>query len=279
MNLDILAKTEIKWAEINPGEIRDVGCLFCNSSKKVVGKILVNDYDLYLLHCERDGVFWTSPQLGRTFFNSLYSWQYYEADKHNADILQIGAKEINESEKTRRIATAEKQITELKKEGILGKKILEIGSVKKDFIHEVARDNGCETSVLEISEYGVYEAIKKGIKVIPLPIEQTQNLPEKYFDLVTIYDFLEHTTNPRKVVRMIANSLILGGYFAVRVPNTKKTPRIHLADHLWHFSQNALENLLKQEGLVVFRSFESGIFPRNPIGENKIEHRTYFAKK
>lgn len=279
MSFNILAKTEINWAEINPGEIKDVGCLFCNSSKKVVGKILVNDYDLYLLHCERDEIFWTSPQLGRTFLNSLYSWQYYEADKHNADILQIGAKEINESEKARRIATAEKQIEELKKEGILGKKVLEIGSVKKDFIHEVARDNGCETSVLEVSEYGVYEAIKKGIRVMPKPIEQTQNLPENYFDLVTIYDFFEHTTNPRKVARMIANSLVPGGYLAVRVPDTKGIPRIHLADHLWNFSQNALENLLKQEGLVVFKSFESGIFPRNSVGNNKIEHRTYFARK
>jgi SAM-dependent methyltransferase len=273
-----LIDVSVPWAHVDPDENSPVGCLFCEGTAKTVGQILINEVIFGLQHCEEHATYWLSPQPGPRFLASLYSKEYYEADKHIPSVLQFGTKEIKDAEIERRINTA-RQVQELKAAGVFfGNKFLEIGSVKKDYVHRVVKEEGWDTTLLEVSRYGLNEALKEGIAVWPTPLLECPVLPSAEFDLATIYDFLEHTPNPRNVVKKISNSLKHGGYLVVRVPEINDLPTLHLVDHLWHFSRGALENLLQQEGFELIRSHESGTFP-SPDSPQRMVHRTYYAKK
>jgi len=281
----MLLDIELPWVEINKQEIRPVNCLLCNLHySRAVGSIVINKNEFYLVNCEKDDLFWMNPQPGMTFLNTLYSAPYYEVDKYGSEMfLQVGTKEIKEADRERRIEVARKQIQEWNDLEIFPierkKRILEIGG-RKSYIQKVATQDDWETTDIEASLYNIEEGIKNGFNIIPKPIEEITSIESKYFDLAVIYDFIEHTQNPIRIIRMVKEGLKDHGYFIVRAPDTdKEIPKLHLVDHLWHFSQKALENLLKREGFEILKSFESGVFPQNIANRDKMVHKTFFTRK
>lgn len=80
------------------------------------------------------------------------------------------------------------------------------------------------------------------------------NLPEKYFDLVTINDVLEHLSEPVKILERCFQLLKLGGGIYIQVPNFNSLGRrifgshwIHIdaPRHQIHFTSKTLNRFLK----------------------------------
>lgn len=279
-----LLDIELPWVKINQQEIKPVNCLLCKPhDSKLIGSIIINKNEFYLANCEKDDLFWMNPQPGKTFLNTLYSAPYYEIEKYGEEMfLQVGTRKIKEDDKERRIEIARKQIQEwndLRISSIGGrKKLLEIGG-KKSYIQETATLEGWETTNIEASSYNIEEGIKNGLNILSKSVEEIRRVELNYFDLAVIYDFIEHTQNPTRIIRLIKKSLKDNGYLIVRAPDTnKEIPKLHLVDHLWHFSQGALEKLLQREGFEILKSFESGIFSPDTTS-NKIIHKTFFTRK
>ena len=101
------------------------------------------------------------------------------------------------------------------------------------------------------------EALKLDIQIGTLA---DIGFPNDHFDLVTMWDVLEHTPSPSKELREIIRVLEPGGTFRLVVPNIESWPArvfrgawapLALPEHLYHFSQRTLRAYLEQAGLQV----------------------------
>ncbi len=97
--------------------------------------------------------------------------------------------------------------------------------------------------------------------------------PERHFDLIVLFQVLEHMREPQKVLRECANRLKPGGRLIVGVPNVDSWQArfagrywVHLDPprHLFHFTPASLGAAFERAGLVTsgvrFTSFEHDPF-------------------
>lgn len=91
--------------------------------------------------------------------------------------------------------------------------------------------------------------------------------PAEYFDLVTMWDALEHISSPTQELREVARVLKPGGTLRVVVPNIASWPaRIFKGawapllppEHLFHFSTHTLRAYLEKTGFQVERMASVG---------------------
>jgi 2-polyprenyl-3-methyl-5-hydroxy-6-metoxy-1,4-benzoquinol methylase len=97
-------------------------------------------------------------------------------------------------------------------------------------------------------------------KVELLPIENLFKLPAKSFDAISLWHVLEHVHELKNYVRQIKNLLKENGKLFVAVPNyTSHDAHIFkeywaaydVPRHLYHFSPNAMKELMRSEGLKI----------------------------
>ena len=72
---------------------------------------------------------------------------------------------------------------------------------------------------------------------------------DNYFDYIVLGEVLEHTEEPEKILDGIVRILKPGGMFVLSVPNQDKGT-YSCKEHLWNFSEKAIEKLLRKHGTV-----------------------------
>jgi len=125
---------------------------------------------------------------------------------------------------------------------------------------------------VELSLAAVSAAAKRGRDVRHGTLRD-QRFPPGYFDVITLWDVLEHLPDPKGEMTEIHRVLRPGGLLVVRVPNTtfqlaKAFCREHLAGkeptalqanlHLSHFTSRSLKSLLEATGYSVVKQ-EAGV--------------------
>lgn len=263
-------------------------CLLCGSPNyKSLASLVINWSEFFLVQCERCSLIWRNPMPDGRFLSDLYSEKYFNVAEHSPDLIyQVGIADADEkSHQMRREKTAQ-EVADWIGRGITprapdGKqrRLLEIGG-GRGYLQLAAQNKGWDTIGVEISPHGIKSAIANGFVVLPIPLDQLceQYLPHiNYFDLVVFFDFIEHVTDPGLVLRMIRFTLKDEGHIILRVPNTQGTPKLHLIDHICHFSPETLTLLLEREGFDVVESHHSGVFLA-PSGD-RIDNLTVTAQK
>ncbi len=147
-------------------------------------------------------------------------------------------------------------------------RLLDVGCATGAFL-SVARDRGWDGVGLEPHpEAARYARQRHGLFVLPLPLEAAP-FRSGAFDVVTLWDVLEHLPDPRRALRELARLLRPGGLLVLSLPNPTcpearwfgphwlgwDVPR-----HLWLPTPDLLAQLLAEEGFRVqgWRSFSSG---------------------
>jgi len=144
-------------------------------------------------------------------------------------------------------------------------KLLDIGCGSGEYLN-VIRQFGWDTYGIELNEKAVYIAQSAGLKVKKGSAEETR-YGDSFFDVVRMWNLLEHTISPRRALSEVARILKKGGYLLVFVPNFYSVDRkyfgkywagIEIPRHLHHFSAKSLESYLKEAGLVIERRMYPG---------------------
>jgi SAM-dependent methyltransferase len=284
-NTPCILNENVPWANIEPIEKTNVKCPLCYSDKpEPIASLIINDNEFYLVRCINDRVIWMNPQPGPTFLTKLYSQGYYEVIKYSPQLVyQVGIRNASSEDERNRIESARKNLINLLEFGInpRGKRFLDIGC-GRGYLLKMMDEQGSETLGIDISDYAIKACHEKDLNVVALPIENLLDYPEiGQFDLVGMYDSLEHVTNPRQILQITNSIMRPNGVLVIRIPNTDEVrgPRLHLIDHLWHFSERNLEALLDLEGFRVLVIRETGIFPPGATSPNLIKNMTIFAEK
>lgn len=88
--------------------------------------------------------------------------------------------------------------------------------------------------------YDKSELIKKSLLKQNIPFyNDIGEIPNNYFDIVTCFDVVEHTTNPWILIRTIKNKLKKGGILIISTPNSQSFSAKILGERWWVFGPAA----------------------------------------
>lgn len=136
--------------------------------------------------------------------------------------------------------------------------LLDIGAANGFFV-EIASNHGFQAEGIEVSESAVDWATRLGRKVKLGNIENLEFIQSKYH-VITMFDVLEHTLNPKKALKNVFDLLRDDGVVVVCVPNVgslyaqmrgKRWHAIIPPEHLFYFSRKSLKYLLESTGFEV----------------------------
>jgi len=137
-------------------------------------------------------------------------------------------------------------------------RVLDIGASSGHFLTALKEHVG-ERVALEFNQKdGEFMRKELGITVYDTPIEQT-DLPTKHFDLITIFQTLEHIEDPILFLKNVHSYLKPGGYLVIEVPNENEALYTiyhcepysdfnHKEAHLFYYTPKTLEKILTKTG-------------------------------
>jgi 2-polyprenyl-3-methyl-5-hydroxy-6-metoxy-1,4-benzoquinol methylase len=130
-------------------------------------------------------------------------------------------------------------------------RILDIGAGTGDFLL-VAKKAGWITIGVEPSDRAKAIAINKGISFV----EQTSELENHSFDLISMWHVLEHVPDLENQIKELRRLLKPSGTLIIAVPNFKSFDAKYYGKfwaafdvpiHFWHFSKTAIKILFEKE--------------------------------
>lgn len=135
--------------------------------------------------------------------------------------------------------------------------ILDFGSGTGEFLSHMALNDW--------KAFGVEPSDKARKKAEGLPgnkqlVSELESLPERKFDVITLWHVLEHVPNPDLLLSQLKSLLNKDGLIFVAVPNHESFDAQHYGKywaaydvprHFWHFAQRTLERLFINQGLAL----------------------------
>jgi len=196
-----------------------------------------------LVECQRCGLKYLNPRLREDIILEAYA---------------AGTDELFVSQVKAREKTFEKSLRLIEKFVATKGKILDVGTGGGSFLH-VAKTQGWEVQGCEPNRWLVEWAYKHyGLPIYPGTIFD-QSWSDQYFDVVTLWDVLEHTTDPKKVLKECRRILRKEGLLLVNYPDIDSLiARLMgrrwvflLSIHLYYFTFVTLSRMLKDCGFEV----------------------------
>jgi SAM-dependent methyltransferase len=220
------------------------GCL-CNSTKLYTIK---NSYPIH--RCSNCELLFVYPQPSKEELGKLYSAAYFSRGNKYAAALdpQHDPNWLNDQYKV-----------ELIKRWCSSGTLLDVGCALGGFL-AVAKEYGFEVEGIEIAEYAVEQArTRLHIKVTNSDIYSADLAPESY-DVITMWDVIEHLTDPNLALEKIIRALRPKGYVAFSTGDVssawarltgKRWQLLTPPQHLYFFSQRSISGLLKRHSFSV----------------------------
>ena len=132
-------------------------------------------------------------------------------------------------------------------------KILDLGAGTGDFLAFV-KQNGWQTTGVEPSQKAKEIAIKKGVDLV----NETSDLDNYSFDVITMWHVLEHVPNIENQIKELQRLLKPNGTLIVAVPNFKSYDANYYKEfwaaydvpiHFWHFSKTTIKLLFEKQNM------------------------------
>lgn len=105
--------------------------------------------------------------------------------------------------------------------------------------------------------YDKSKAIKKHLQIHSIPYyEELNDIPNNFFDVVTCFDVIEHTTKPQLLIRNINYKLHKNGLIVISTPNSNGISSKILKNKWWVFGPEGHYILFSVKSLKLFLSRE-----------------------
>jgi ubiquinone/menaquinone biosynthesis C-methylase UbiE len=149
-----------------------------------------------------------------------------------------------------------------------GRPLLDVGCYTGVFV-EIAARHGWDAWGLEPSRWAVEQARARGLHVMQGTLD-TAELPEGGFDVVTMWDVIEHLTDPRRALQRSHRLLNPGGLVVVHTIDIESAfARLMGARwpwlmemHIYYFSRRTLRAMLEGCGFRVLSDRPQGRYLR-----------------
>ena len=241
-----------------------INCNLCgNSSHKVIFKArydLEKDKDYavkfrssgdellidQVVRCNNCGFIYVNPRL-----KSEIILDSYAAGEDKVFVSQVNSREN----------TFRKYLKKIEKFRLPPGRILDIGTAGGSFLH-TAKQRGWEVYGCEPNRWLCDWGNKHyGIKIMPGTVFE-QNYDSAFFDVITLWDVLEHTPDPKKVLMECRRIIKKDGLLIVNYPDIGSwIARVMgrkwvflLSGHLFYFTYQTMKIILRDTGFSVLKA-------------------------
>ena len=239
-----------------------VNCNLCGLDNtqflfKKKDKLCVTDDEFNVVECRNCGLLYINPRPSeeeiKKFYPETYSW------KETLEKDSFLTKWVRRLEKGYRYHLLRDEVSKVAKvtRRSLGK-VLDIGCGTGDRL-DVFRSKGFETYGIEISDSASYAKDYLKLNVMKGDLFSA-SFPDRFFDIVTLYNVLEHTHDPTKVCDEIHRILEDDGFLVIQVPNTdslqykifkERWAAFDVPRDLYYFGPEILSSLLGKVGFTL----------------------------
>jgi ubiquinone/menaquinone biosynthesis C-methylase UbiE len=149
-----------------------------------------------------------------------------------------------------------------------GRSLLDVGCYTGVFV-EIAEHHGWEAWGVEPSRWAVTQAQGRELHVVQGTLA-TADLPDAYFDVVTLWDVIEHLTDPHATLQQTLRLLKPGGLVAIHTIDIE-SPSARLMGahwpwlmemHVHYFSHRTLRMMLEHCGFQMISASPQGRYLR-----------------
>lgn len=222
-------------------------------------KFRISDDEFNVVACQRCGLVYINPRPTKTemgeFYPETYSWkETIEADSWIT-------RWVRRLEKGYRYHLLRDEVSKVVKfTGRSSGRILDVGCGTGDRL-DVFRERGFETYGVETSDSADYATDHMKLNVVKGDLFSA-HFPDAFFDMVTLYNVLEHTHHPVGVIREIHRILKREGLLIIQVPNKdslqckifkKRWAAFDVPRDLYYFGVHTLTSLLRKGGFQIKR--------------------------
>lgn len=226
-------------------ELETVDCVLCHYPeyrRKFVR------FGYQIVQCPNCSLWWVNPRISRSAVKDVYTDTYFEV----RNIQNQGHPSRDDSFKRLNCERHLQKIERCHQKGIL----LDLGCAEGLFLR-VAQENGWEVSGVEVSSKaaGIAQTFLPG-KVFQGMLEDAP-FSENSFDVVTMFDVVEHLYDPVVALKRIYRLLKPGGIIYLLTPDCqsifakvmgKYWFEIKPKEHIYYFSDMTLQLLFEKSG-------------------------------
>lgn len=222
-------------------------------------KFNITGDEFSVVECKRCGLSYVNPRPTQEemakFYPITYSW------KETLEADSFLTKWVRKLEKSYRYHLLNDEVSKVVK--ITKKnhgKVLDIGCGTGDRL-DVFRRKGFEAYGVETSDSAHYGRTYLKLNIMKGDLFSV-HFPERFFDIVTLYNVLEHTHNPVEVCKEIYRILKDDGFLIIQVPNKdslqckifrKRWSAFDVPRDLYYFGIGTLRTLLKKVGFTILK--------------------------
>ena len=215
----------------------EICCDLCGSEERT--PLFVKEGFVHV-RCKNCGLVYVSPRLSDHLSGQVH-----------AGTAEMGDDFLSKSQ-TKRLLDELKRLEQFRKLN----RILEIGPGKGWFL-EQANKLGWETWAVEVNSKALERLKAIGIHRIINDEESLNQILEESFDVVRIWDVLEHLESPKKTLAMSFNALRKAGIIKISTTNFRSLSRIvngpnwvylNGADHIVLFEPKTIDRMFREVG-------------------------------
>jgi len=233
-------------------------CNYCGARKR---SALFDNVYPNIMRCDSCGLIFNAEMPSEEELASIYTEKYYKSK----DSLKYGYTDYMD-DRANIVKTARKRLRDIERLKA-GGSLLDVGCAFGFFL-DVAREWGWTVTGVEISEFASgYAENALGLDVINHNAESWDYPPGSY-DVITMWDLLEHLRDPLGTLQKLASALKENGILVLSTPDVDSLPARLMKEkwlgwqlqneHLYYFSYATLERMLEAAGLEVVKSLHVG---------------------
>ena len=214
---------------------------------------------LTLVRCASCSLVYTNPLFDEAHYDSIYkSGEYSEImsslviQSHEYRVERFGRERV---EILKRFLSSD-----------IVPKYLDVGCAT-GFVVEAATKAGWDAQGIELNPVAVDYAKSRGLNVVQGKLD-TSNLVRESFDVISMFDVLEHLSDPAEITQQAIEYLKPGGLLFLYVPNYDSASRILMGaeahfiwptHHLTYFNIETITDFLKRRGLKIELTVTEGL--------------------
>jgi SAM-dependent methyltransferase len=240
--------------------LEKVSCNLCGADNTVP----VAEVDgFHIVRCRQCGLLYVNPRCQEGVLQKIYTETYYDHDGIRNGLEFFGYDDYVADEENikitfaRRLQTIERYVS--------NGRLLDIGCATGFFL-ALARAKGWDVVGTEVSQFSVRYAQEKLGLDVRLGTLRNLDFAAGAFDVVTMWDVLEHVTDPLAELQEIRRILRDGGLLSIITPDAgslvarllgKRWEEFRrVREHVYFFSRRTIAEMLHRAGFDVLK-FES----------------------
>lgn len=239
----------------------------CNNCRSRDSQLLFVKNNFNIVQCRNCGLTYTNPRIKRNLAQSIYGCTYFKSKDSVVSGYDDYLKERPNIE-----ATFKKRISFILDHAPSLRvtpwpRVLDVGCAM-GFLLNLFRDLGWQSEGVELSEYASSYAVNELNLNVRQGTLSNLEFPTDYYDLVTSWDVIEHSYNPKEDIKIMHKIIKKNGYIAIITPNreslharivgTRWVEYEKPEEHLYFFGKSILFRILKEIGFAPIAAITAG---------------------